>query len=331
MGNDTLLGGEGNDSLDGGAGIDSMTGGNGDDTYVVDSDRDIVVEVSNAGTDFVQSSVRHTLLANVENLTLTGTTSINGTGNTLANEITGNSGANSLSGGAGNDTLSGGDGNDTLDGGTGIDRMTGGSGDDTFEVDSASDVVVEIDRGGTDLVQTTLAYTLTSFFENLTLTGTTNVAGTGNALANKITGNGGANTLSGLDGNDTLSGGAGNDTLDGGAGADNLTGGTGADTFVFNQLTGTDTISDFKSGTDHINLSKAVFTGLGTTAGALGSSAFYAAAGATYGNDSSDRVVYNKTTGALYYDADGSGSGAAVQIAVLDGHPTLTYLDVLIF
>ena len=49
------------------------------------------------------------------------------------------------------------------------------------------------------------------------------------------------------------------------------------------------------------------------------------------GNVATDRVIYKTTTGALYYDADGIGSGAAVQIGVLDSQPTLAYTDVLIF
>ena len=73
-----------------------------------------------------------------------------------------------------------------------------------------------------------------------------------------------------------------------------------------------------------------MFTALGAV-GTLGTTAFYAAAGATSGHLATDRVIYNTTTGALYYDADGSSSGAAVQIGVVDGHPTLAYTDVLIF
>ena len=99
---------------------------------------------------------------------------------------------------------------------------------------------------------------------------------------------------------------------------------------MFNQLTGVDHVTDFTTASDHINLSKATFAALGAV-GTLGSTAFYAAADATAGHLATDRVIYNTTTGALYYDADGSGSGAAVQIGVLDGHPTLAYTDVLIF
>ena len=159
---------------------------------------------------------------------------------------------------------------------------------------------------------------------------------TGNAGANTLTGTGYADRISGGAGNDTLNGGAGNDTLIGGAGNDSLTGGAGSDFFVFdtapNATTNKDTITDFLSGTDKIQLSKAVMTALGSTLGTLASGKFWSGAGVVAGHDSDDRIVYNTTTGALYYDADGSGSGAAVQIALLGAttHPTLLYTDLQI-
>ncbi len=193
-GNNILSGGSGNDVLDGGAGNDTMAGGTGNDTYVVDSAGDVVTEGANAGTDTVQSSISYTLGANVENLTLTGSGNIDGTGNTLANTLTGNSGNNILDGGSGNDT------------------MLGGAGDDTYVVDSASDVVTEGTNAGTDTVLSSVTYTLAANVENLTLTGTGNINATGNTLDNTLTGNAGNNTLSGGAGNDTMLGGAGNDT-----------------------------------------------------------------------------------------------------------------------
>ncbi len=141
-GADVISGGDGNDSMDGGTGNDTMAGGDGSDIYVVNSTSDVVTELAGEGTDSVFSSVTLTLAANVENLTLTGTSGLGGTGNTLDNVITGNSGANALSGGGGNDTI---------DGGTGNDTMTGGTGDDLFFVNSSSDVVTEASGEGTEL------------------------------------------------------------------------------------------------------------------------------------------------------------------------------------
>jgi Ca2+-binding RTX toxin-like protein len=385
-GNDTLGGGAGNDTLNGGTGNDTMSGGLGDDTYVVDSISDVVTEAVNEGTDLVQSSVTYTLSTNAENLTMTGTTGINGTGNTLNNTLTGNSAANTLTGGAGNDTLDGAAGNDTmvggtgddtyvvdstldvvtenasegtdtirssitliltnnienlvltgisaingtgntlnntlignsgnnvLNGGTGIDMMIGGIGNDTYVVDNASDVVTENVGEGIDLIQSSVTYALAANVENLTLTGAAALNGTGNTLGNVLTGNGGANTLTGGAGNDTyvvdnagdvvienasegidliqssvtyvlaanvenltltgttaingtgnaldnvltgntginiLTGGAGNDTLDGAAGADKLLGGTGNDTYIVDNASDlvTENVSE---GTDQV-------------------------------------------------------------------------------
>jgi Ca2+-binding RTX toxin-like protein len=166
-----------------------------------------------------------------------------------------------------------------------------------------------------------VTYALGTNLENLTLTGTSAINGTGNTLANSLTGNSGVNSLIGGAGDDTLSGGLGNDAL---------TGGAGKDVFIFNTATSSniDTISDFVTGTDKIHLSKSIFTNAGA-AGNLKSDAFWSAAGAVKGHDADDRVVYNTTTGALYYDADGSGSGAAVQIALLgtSSHPTTALSD----
>ncbi len=237
---DSLSGGAGMDSLDGGLGADTMAGGTDDDTYVVDSAMDSVVEAMNEGTDTVRSAITHTLALNVENLVLTGTGAINGTGNGLGNTITGGSGANllsglegddSLQGLAGNDTLTGGVGMDTLDGGVGMDSMAGGTEDDTYIVDSAMDKIGEDTMAGTDTVLSSINHTLAANVENLTLTGAA-LSGTGNELDNTITGNGGNNALFGLAGFDSLFGGAGNDTLDGGADVDNAQGGTGDDTYL---------------------------------------------------------------------------------------------------
>ncbi|WP_020484135.1 beta strand repeat-containing protein [Methylomonas sp. MK1] len=220
----TLTGGAGNDRLDGKAGADKMLGGLGDDTYVVDVSTDVITENTNEGSDTVETSITYTLGANVENLLLTGTTAINGTGNTLNNVLTGNSAVNTLTGGAGNDRL---------DGKGGADKMLGGTGDDTFVVDVSTDVLTENANEGTDTVETGITYTLGTNLENLTLTGSTAINGTGNTLNNVLKGNSVVNNLSGA---------AGNDTLDGLGGADTLTGGTGNDTYVLGLGYAADTV-----------------------------------------------------------------------------------------
>ena len=136
-GSDLLAAAAGDDTINGGAGADYMRGGLGNDVYVVDNVGDVVYERAGEGTDLVYSGITLTLAAQVENLTLTGTATIDGNGNALANVLRGNAAANMLSGAAGNDTIHGGAGNDRLGGGTGSDRLLGGLGDDTFVFDTA--------------------------------------------------------------------------------------------------------------------------------------------------------------------------------------------------
>ncbi|MHA6299952.1 hypothetical protein [Devosia sp. CAU 1758] len=244
-GNDKLYGGAGNDDLiayggddylDGGSGVDWMVGGTGNDTYVVDNASDSVIEQSGEGTDLVLASVTHALAGHVENLTLTGSAAINGTGNSLNNVLIGNAAANVLSGGGGHDTL---------DGGVGGDTMAGGAGNDTYHVDNAGDVVVEATGEGTDHVIASINYTLGNNVENLTLVGASALTGTGNSLNNTIIGNEYANTLNG---------GGGNDVLDGGAGNDTLVGGLGDDTYIVDAAG--DVVTELSSaGTDHVKSS----------------------------------------------------------------------------
>lgn len=128
-----------------------------------------------------------------------------------------------------------------------------------------------------------------------------------------IYGFGGSDSLYGRSGADRLDGGSGNDRLSGGSGADILIGGTGLDIFVFNTaIDAVDKIVDFSTIDDTIRLDDAIFSGLAV--GTLASSAFYAGSAA---HDSTDRIIYNQTTGALYFDADGTGSTAAKQFAQL--------------
>src|SRR5205085_2655038 len=251
----SLTGNAGNNILDGGLGADAMAGGAGNDTFLVDNAGDTVSENAGEGADTVQSSVSFTLGANIEGLTLTGTANLNATGNDIANALNGNAGNNVLNGGLGADVMTGGDGDDIylVDNsgdkanevsatggndlvqssvsfalGANVERLTltgtgnitavgnalnnvllGNSGNDTYLVDDAGDVVTEASGAGTDTVQSAITYTLGANLEVLTLTGTANINGTGNALGNSLNGNAGANVLDGGGGADLMFGGNG--------------------------------------------------------------------------------------------------------------------------
>jgi Ca2+-binding RTX toxin-like protein len=255
-----------------------LVGGTGNDFYGVDDTGDVVVEAYGAGTELVQSSITYILGDYLENLTLTGSGVIDGTGNSLHNILTGNSAAN------------------TLDGGTGADTLIGGAGDDVYVVDNTGDVVIELTGGGTDLVQSSITFSLSGNVESLTLTGSDAIDGKGNALENILIGNSAQNTL------------------DGGLGSDSLTGGSGQDQFVFstslNSTTNVDTLLDFQTGADSIVLSEAVFAQLADLD--IGSSP--SADNLLIGDaalDANDYLLYNSSTGVLYYDADGSGTASA--------------------
>jgi Ca2+-binding RTX toxin-like protein len=226
-GNDTITGGRGNDTLNGGEGNDILSGGLGNDTYVVDSASDIIIEASAQGTDTVQSSVTFYLAANVERLTLTGTSAIEGYGNTLNNTITGNSGNNILDGDAGNDTLIGGAGNDLLLGGSGADTLRGGSGDDVLD----GGVISAVTTGQYSVDGNTVNYSDSAAGATINLATGIALDGFGGTDTlvniNTVVGSAYADIITGSAGNDKMvfeeiNGGAGNDTLDGGAITDTI-------------------------------------------------------------------------------------------------------------
>jgi serralysin len=340
-GNDTLFGTEGNDSiaalagndivnalggndtLDGGAGLDSMNGGQGDDTYIVDAG-DALSDPG--GIDTVLAGVNWTLSAAFENLTMLGTANLQVEGHSGANVLIGNSGNNFFNPRSGDDTIQGGAGNDiigmshqglpgygdkVIDGGAGFDRInyvTAWLPKSALNVDLAAGRITGGGDGGISSVRvTSIEHVITGEFND------------------RLTGDAVANTLEGSGGNDTLSGGGGNDTLVGGAGSDQ---------FVFLQTPatgGVDRITDLVSGTDELVFENGAFTGLGA-AGAFGAGdgRFAAGAGFTSGRDASDRLVYDTTTGSLYYDADGSGAGGAQLVATFQGNPAITATDITV-
>jgi Ca2+-binding RTX toxin-like protein len=309
-GADTLFGGAGNDTLNGGADIDSMSGGLGDDLYYVDNVADKLNEYSAQGTDTVVSTVTYTILSAFENLTLAGSANVNGIGNAVNNTLIGNSGNNLLSGSGGDDILTGGLGNDTLDGGIGNDVMTGGGGNDTYVVSAATDIISEAASADIDTVQSAISYVLGATLENLQLTGTSALAGTGNSADNRLTGNTGANTLKGLLGDDTLLGGGGNDSL---------TGGGGADHFVFNAvLSGIDTITDFNAVEGGLAEGDVLeFVGLLT-----GTFAYVGAGAFSGGSDNTEARI---SAGTVLMDFDGDGT--ADMTIKLTGLTTATQLS----
>src|SRR5204862_7710861 len=141
-----------------------------------------------------------------------------------------------------------------------------------------------------------------------------------------LNGTNGNDSIYGLGGNDTIFANGGNDWVQGGAGNDSVSGGSGQDSYAFAEFgsANADTVANFDTGWDNIQLDAAGFSAIGATGRfASGDARFYAAAGATGGHDADDRVVYDSSTGRLFYDADCNGAGAGQLIATFQGNPTI--------
>ncbi|HEY9659236.1 MAG TPA: hypothetical protein V6C65_12340, partial [Allocoleopsis sp.] len=337
-----------NDNINGGAGSDTLILQNGTGNAFVDVSN-TVSQVSGilSGNTTIHSFEFFDFSGFAGSATMMGSDGLN-------DQLTGGSGGDVLMGKAGNDRLIGNAGNDRLDGGSGNDTLIGGAGDDTYIVDSANDLIIDAVSSGFDSIIASLNWTLAENLDDLTLTGKA-TTGTGNDLNNGITGNEQNNTLLGNFGNDiligatgkdTLSGGsgddrlqgdngndrlqgnAGRDSLDGGLGKDRLTGGKGKDRFYLSKArqSSLDTITDFRAVDDTVVVSRKGFDRtlkLGTLRGSqfvLGSRAA----------DANDRFIYNARTGGLFFDEDGLGGAAQVQIAFISNRSKFTAGDISI-
>jgi len=317
-GNDRLFGGAGDDLLDGGdgqdllvgeAGDDTLRGGAGDDSFSMRNESSTAglgqdVVDGGSGRDMLFFEGPAGIVLNASTGTYTGPrpgdggsfTNIEDFGGTaFADFMTGDGNANLFWGGGGNDTIDGGGGDDTLQGSSAIaanESLIGGDGNDSL--------VGGGDRGGSDTLR----------------------------------GGAGDDILRGSGGGDVLAGDAGNDLINGSSGNDTLTGGAGTDGFIFATFpdpSNAVVVTDFGSGVDKLRLDTAHMPALGAGGNfSAGDGRFHAAPGAVGGHDADDRIIYNMTTGELFYDAEGSSSGAAQRIATLQGAPAFSATDIAV-
>ena len=280
-------------------GADKMMGSQGNDVYIVNNPNDRITETKKAGIDTVVTTINYTLANNLENLTLSGTKALSGTGNTLNNTLIGNKAHN------------------VLDGGKGADKLMGGLGNDTYYVDNKGDKVTEEANAGTDTVISSISYVLGANLENLTLSGKAAINGSGNGLNNSLLGNASANSLNGL---------AGSDLIFGGLGKDKLKGGAGKDTFDFNTSleigkgASRDAILDFiHSEGDKIDLS-----GIDANSSKAGNQMFSFIGSKAFGGKAGELHFIN---GILSGDTDGK-NGADFELSIkLVGDTTLVNAD----
>lgn len=290
-GDDTLFGGDGVDALRGGDGNDLLIGGRGGDSIVGGAGTDTVSYIDSNGTVFVNLTLGLGFNNYAQGDSYDGIE--NAIGSRSADYLIGDNSSNRLDGA---------EGNDILIGSLGPDVLVGGAGNDTASYE---------DNQGT-------------VFVNLTLNRGYNNAAEGDTYE-------GIENLKGGLFDDFFIGDAGNNRLEGAMGADTLLGAGGSDVFVFSHAPGAtsqwgspnvDTILDFASGIDRIELNSAVFAGLAP--GTLGVGAFVTGSAAA---DANDRIIYNQATGQIFYDSDGSGAGAAMLFAILDTKPNIGASD----
>jgi Ca2+-binding RTX toxin-like protein len=323
-GDDTLIGTDqaeaiegrgGNDWIEGRGGNDTLDGGTGDDSVLGTG-----LLLGGDGNDILENDIfapeSSTLIGGAGNDTMFGSGEFEGgDGDDLLHAY--DEAALVLNGGEGNDTIWNYDLDDTLD---------GGAGSDTVLVFEQRDLVINL---GSDTI-TDRTGTMSAVFLNVE--NVTRLQQSVDGLDDHsyyfddyFIGSDADNILRLSFGSDTLDGGLGNDTLEARRfdfGSDVFTFSTPADS------ANADVIIGFASGEAHLQLELAAYASLGARGNFVsGDERFFAGAGATAGQDASDRVIYDTTTGRLWYDADGSGAGAAQLIATLQGAPALAATD----
>ena len=287
----------------------NLQGFDPEDRVLYDIDTgELYYDPDGSGGAFAQ---RFAVLEGAPNLQATDIEVINGTPSGPAGTV--------VVGGTGNDSITGTDGNDSLYGGGGNDTLVGSPGDDFYDGGT-----------GTDTLDLRATSTSTSVnFTDGTISGGFN--GTFVNMERVLAGNA-SDTLIGGAGGQTLSGRGASDVLEGRAGVDTLWGGAGEDDFIFREMgtANADRISDFASGADDIMLDDAAFTTIGAMGDFTANDARFKANSSGTATDTSDRVVFNTSTGQLYYDADGSGSAAAQLIATVQSGATVAATDIVV-
>jgi Ca2+-binding RTX toxin-like protein len=330
-GNDTVNGGVSNDTIDGGKGDDTINAADGNNSVIGGIGNDSIT--AGYGNDKIDGGDDNDTINAGDGL----------------NTVIGGKGDDSITSGIGNDKIDAGDGNDTVNAGYGNNSVSGGNGDDSIFAGYGAD---SLDGGaGNDVISSSGANSkliggagddsLTLFFisePDGVISHDTLDGGAGNDVL----------TLDGFDGFHKLLGGAGNDkishyslgaaTLDGGSGndflssrshLDVLTGGAGADVFEFTWADGSVKISDFKTAVDKIYFN--FNDNSPETAFALALSAFHSGKGLVAPTATTDHFIYNLTTGALFYVADGSGVDfQTVQVALIANKAALVASDILV-
>jgi Ca2+-binding RTX toxin-like protein len=296
-----ITGNNGLNHIRGEGGVDTLRGMGGTDRYELSAgvdEFDIVIEYAGGGYDVVEVNFSYRLTDNVEELRGTHSASdpffLTLTGNGMDNLIRGS------------------DGMESIDGGPGGDSMLGGKGNDVYFVDNPNDGVAEFSNEGSDAIFTSISWVLSSSYsiEKLIAYGPGNLNLAGNSLANEISGNDGSNLL------------------DGRLGRDTLIGYGGADTFAFTTVVdgaNADLFLGFEAGVDKVALDSAVFAGL--TPGALPADAFVVGSASA---DANDRILYDASTGNLFFDRDGTGPALAQYFASMSDGLALTASDFIV-